>query len=280
LILYHPNSAMHNVTENPGSFDNSKAYRNWEVNGAYFGDGREVALLKYIYNHPSLHELRGNPEKIIEAIDSFARTFTGLINVGEVKGKIVTTTIAKHKPAAMLELGGYVGYSAILFGAALKRAGGKFYYSIEMDPLFAAVAASLVDLAGLRDTVRVIVGTGADGIQILAKEGAFQGAQLDMIFLDHHKPSYTTDLKLCERLGLVGPGTVLIADNMIIPGNPPYAAWVRASVSEKKVQNEAATTPEERGNPNLQYESQFVKSFEPSGMEDAMEITQCVGIEG
>jgi len=272
---------MHNVTESSSSFDHSKAYKNWEVDGAYFGDGREVALLKYIYNHPSLHEIRGNPEKVLEAIDSFARTFTGLINVGEVKGKIVTTTIAEHKPATMLELGGYVGYSAILFGAALKRAGGKFYYSIEKDPLFAAVAASLVDLAGLRGSVRVIVGTGADGIQTLVKEGVFQGegAQLGMIFLDHHKPSYTTDLKLCERLGLVGSGTVLIADNMIVPGNPRYAEYVRASVSEKKVQDEAATTPAERGNPNLRYESQLVQSFEPSGMVDAMEITRCVGTE-
>lgn len=273
---------MHNVTENPGSFDHSKAYKNWEVDGAYFGDGREVALLKYIYSHPSLNELRGNPEKILEAIDTFARTHTGLINIGDAKGGIVSATIADHKPTTVLELGGYVGYSAILFGAALKRAGGKSYYSIEKDPLFAAVASSLVDLAGLRDVVRVIVGTGADGIQILAKDGTFQGdgVQLGMIFLDHHKPSYTSDLKLCERLGLVGPGTVLIADNMILPGNPPYAEWVRASVQAKKVQDEAATTPEERGNPNLQYESQFVKSFEPSGMVDAMEITRCVGIEG
>jgi catechol O-methyltransferase len=82
--------------------------------------------------------------------------------------------------------------------------------------MFAAVACSLVDLAGLRDLVRVIVGTGADGIEIVAKEGTFQGerAQLGMIFLDHHKPSYeshdigTSDLELYEHLGLVGSETV------------------------------------------------------------------------
>jgi catechol O-methyltransferase len=207
-------------------------------------------------------------------IDEFARSHTGLINVGELKGSIVTDLIAKHKPSVMLELGGYVGYSAILFGDALRRAGGKRYLSVEKSPLFAAVAASLIDLAGLRDTVRVVVGTGAEGIQRLHDEGAL-GGQVDMTFFDHHKPSYTSDLKLCERLGLIGKGTVLVADNMVLPGNPEYAAYVRASVAEKR---DRAKAGEENGNPDLQYVSRFVPSYEPSGEEDAVEITECTGV--
>jgi catechol O-methyltransferase len=39
-----------------------------------------------------------------------------------------------------------------------------------------------------------------------------------MMFLDHYKPAYTTDLKLCEELGLIHKGTVLAADNVIKPG--------------------------------------------------------------
>ncbi|RDL37139.1 S-adenosyl-L-methionine-dependent methyltransferase [Venustampulla echinocandica] len=264
-----------------GLFDPSKAYKEWEVNGKYFGDGREVALLEYMYNHPSLPELRGNPTKILAAIDTFAQTVTGLINIGESKGHLVTSVIAQHKPTTILELGGYIGYSAIMFSSAMKAAGGKHYYSVEKNPLFAAVATALVDLAGLRDTVRVIVGTGAEGIQRLVDEQLLQdgGSPLGMMFFDHHKPSYTADLKLCERLGLVGAGTVLVADNMILPGNPPYAEWVRATVAEKKAKTEAAPATDDPGNPNLQYKSRFVKSFEPSGMEDALEITECVGIE-
>ena len=227
-----------------------------------------------------MSELRGSPSKILAAIDTFAQSVTGLINVGEAKGAIVTSLIAQHKPASMLELGGYVGYSAIMFGSALKQAGGKKYYSVEKSPLFAAVATSLLDLAGLRDTVRVVVGTGAEGIQRLVDEGVLRSEEkLEMMFLDHHKPSYTADLKLCERLGLVGAGTVLVADNMILPGNPPYVEWVRASVDEKRVKAAAASATKDLGNPNLQYKSRFVKSFEPSGMEDALEITECLGIE-
>jgi catechol O-methyltransferase len=225
-----------------------------------------------------LPELRGDPSKILAAIDAFAQSVTGLINIGEAKGTIVTSLIAQHKPASMLELGGYIGYSAIMFGSALKQAGGTKYYSVEKNPLFAAVAASLLDLAGLRETVRVVVGTGAEGIQRLVDEGVLcSEAHLGMIFFDHHKPSYTADLKLCERLGLVGAGTVLVADNMILPGNPPYMEWVRASVDEKRAKAAAASATEDLGNPDLQYKSRFVKSFEPSGMEDALEITECVG---
>jgi len=233
-----------------------------------------VALLEYIYSHPELEQLRGNPQRVCAAIDAFAHSHTGLINVGELKGALVCDLIAKHKPSVMLELGGYVGYSATLFGDALRRAGGKRYLSVEKSPLFAAVAASLVDLAGLRDTVRVVVGTGAEGVQRLHDEGAL-GKQIEMAFLDHHKPAYTADLKLCERLGLVGRGTVLVADNMVIPGNPEYAAYVRATVAEKR---ERAKQGEETGNPNLQYVSRSVPSYEPSGHRDALEITECSGI--
>jgi len=267
------------ASESSAPFDGAKAYKPWEVNGQYFGDGREIALLQYMYSHPSLSELRGNPRKVLAAIDKFAQTFTGLINIGDTKGKVVTDFIGQKKPATILELGGYIGYSAIMFGDAMRKAGGKKYYSVEKDPLFAAVAVSLVDLAGLRDTVRVLVGTGAEGIQRLVDEGTLKGveSQLGMIFFDHHKPSYTADLRLSEHLGLVGVNTSLVADNMILPGNPPYAEWVRASTAEKK-KLVAGASAAEAGNPNLQYKSRSVISFEPSGMEDALEITECIGI--
>lgn len=263
------------MADEPAPFDRSKAYKEWEVKGSFYGDGREVALLDYIYSHPDVDQLRGNPEKVLRAIDTFAQSVTGLINIGETKGTIVRSVIARHKPVTVLELGGYVGYSAIMFGSAMKQAGGRQYFSVEKSPLFAAVATSLVDLAGLRDTVKVVAGTGAEGIQRLYDEGALR-SQIGMAFFDHHKPSYTADLKLCERLELIGKGTVLVGDNMIIPGNPPYAEWVRASVAQKR---EMDKTAEAKGNPNLQYSSRFVKSFEPSGMEDALEITECLGIE-
>lgn len=164
-----------------------------------------------MYNHPNLSEIRGNPQKVLEAIDEYGKTKKYLMNVGEFKSKIVTDLIKQVKPKVMVELGGYCGYSAIAFGAALREAGGKRYYSLEYNPEFGAVISSLVDLAGLRDIVQVEIGASSASLKRLAADKTLE--KIDMLFLDHLKPLYTPDLKLCEELGIVGPGSVLAADN-------------------------------------------------------------------
>ena len=140
------------------------------------------------------------------------------MNVGEDKGRMVTDLIAQTKPSVMVELGGYTGYSAVLFGTALRATGGKRFYSLEKNSEFAAVVMSLVDLAGLADVVKVLVGPSAESLAWLhAEEGL---GHIDLLFVDHIKPAYITDLKLCEHLGLVKDGSVIAADNVIKLGNP------------------------------------------------------------
>jgi catechol O-methyltransferase len=201
-----------------------------------FDDGREIELLHFVYSKPDLDEIRDSPKKVLETIDEFARTKKYLMNVGESKGKIVADLTAEVKPQVMVELGGYAGYSCILFGDAVRRAGGQRYFSLERNPEFAAVMASLVDLAGLSDLVKVIVGSSEASIKRLHASKTLR--RIDLMFLDHYKPAYTTDLKLGEELGLVSPGTVLAADNVITPGNPPYLEYVRSGVAEKRSASE------------------------------------------
>ena len=90
----------------------------------------------------------------------------------------------------------------------------------------------LVELAGLSDVVKVVVGASGDSLRRLHEEE--QLTHVDCMFLDHHKPAYLSDLKLAEHLDLITPGSVLAADNVIKPGNPPYLEYVRSSVKEKK----------------------------------------------
>ena len=149
---------------------------------------------------------------------------------------------------------------------------------------------SLVNLAGLSDVVKVVVGSSAESLKRLHAEGSLR--HIDLMFLDHYKPAYTNDLKLCEQLKLVTPGTVLAADNVIKPGNPPYLEYVRSTVDKKRDQyisgktngvdtwkfesrwkdqyqkreGEAKLSLEVRGNPNLVYESILVNSYEPTGV--------------
>lgn len=181
-----------------------------------YDDGREIALLHFVYKHPQLEQMRGKPQRVLDAIDEYGKTKKYLMNIGLYKAKTVTDLIAAEKPQTMVELGGYVGYSAIAFAAAVQAAGGKRYFSLEHNPEFAAVITMLADLAGLRDIVRVVVGNSADSLRRLHHSGDLK--HIDLLFLDHLKPAYTPDLKLCEELGLVGQGSVYAADN----GKPQF----------------------------------------------------------
>ncbi|TQV91590.1 catechol O-methyltransferase [Cordyceps javanica] len=236
-------------------FDSSKAYAQQEQ--VYFDDGREAQLLRYILSRSDLDELKSSPSKVLGAIDQFGRQQKYLMNVGEDKG---------------LELGGYVGYSAILFGEAARSSGGEQYLCLESNPEFASIATTLIDLAGLGSFVKIMVGPSSDSLRKLHSTAML--SHIDFLFLDHYKPSYLPDLKLCEQLGLIGDGAVIVADNVIKPGNPPYLEYVRSSVEEKQrassSRNATAIAPDSDatilGNPSLVYESELVHSFEPTGI--------------
>lgn len=74
-------------------------------------DGREAALLKYIYNRPDLDShLRGSPSAILAAMDEFAAQEDFLINIGPDKADKLAGLIREHRPRVLVELGGYVGY--------------------------------------------------------------------------------------------------------------------------------------------------------------------------
>lgn len=283
--------AAHDTSQS--EFDEKNAYAAQEE-GTFFDDGREEECLEYVKGKIGD---RGDPPAVLKAIDEYGRQQKYLMNVGEDKGRIVTSLIQKAKPSIMLELGGYCGYSTILFGSVLKSSGGKKYYSLERSPKFAKVIESFVRMAGLDDIVEVVVGSSDASIRKLYDDGKV--TTVEMMFLDHYKPAYLTDLKLCESLGLIKKGTVLAADNVIKPGNPPYLSYVRSSVLEKKqnleveqfrvTEREFGRTANQygeieklqkvKGNPNLIYESRLVHSFEPTGVPDGIEITTCLGVE-
>lgn len=193
---------------------------------------------------------------------------------------------------AQVELGGYVGYSAILFADAVRAAGGKQYFCLEHNAEFASIIRTLSDLAGLADLVTVMTGDSSDSLRLLKTRGLF--TQIDLLFLDHYKPLYLRDLKLCEDLGFIRPGSTLAADNVIKPGNPPYLEYVRCTAEQKRKKNlasdgQAWSAGDEsretggndggiRGNPSLIYESSLIESFEPTGVPDGVEISRCVGL--
>ena len=183
------------------------------------------------------------------------------MTIGPVKGAFITALIAERKPCVMIELGGYVGYSAILFGDAVRAGGGKQYLSVEQNAEMAAVANQLVDLAGLREHVRVLVGSGSEVLGERIRGWEEIGA-VDMVFIDHEKESYLSDLWLLEGLGVMARGNpVVVTDNVIWPGAPEYMEWVQASPEQKRGIVEKADVGILTPNADLVYET-TVTEFE------------------
>lgn len=52
---------------------------------------------------------------------------------------------------------------------------------------------------------------------------------LDFVFMDHWKRCYLPDLQALEGSGLLGEGSVILADNVVFPGAPSFLRYVRRS---------------------------------------------------
>lgn len=176
--------------------------------------------------------LRGKPQAIIDAVAEFNATRTWLM-VFQSPKIIVSRQILEarsEKPKVIVELGGYVGCSAVAWGAMLKDfhtdLTGCKVYSCEMNPKFAKIARDLIKLAEVDDVVEVVEGKSSDSIQSLKDEGKLN--RIDVLFLDHWEAFYLPDLKLCEDLGLLQKGSLLLTDNTDSPGAPEYLEYVKA----------------------------------------------------
>jgi catechol O-methyltransferase len=52
---------------------------------------------------------------------------------------------------------------------------------------------------------------------------------VDFVFIDHAKDAYVPDLRRIVDRGWLHPGSVVVADNIKLPGVPEYRAHMRAA---------------------------------------------------
>ncbi|TFL06867.1 S-adenosyl-L-methionine-dependent methyltransferase [Pterulicium gracile] len=247
---------------------------------------------------PVMQETLSGPPKAFHA-PVLGTTYHGdgregayLMNVGKFKGPEVERVMQEKKPSLVLEVGAYVGYSAVEFGRRLHTEGKvtpaspewnrvsddqkAAYVSLEYSSEYARVTKGVVELAGLQDAFKIIVGSSTETIPTLrAQLSLAPNTTFDMIFLDHIKHLYLPDLRLLEELGFIGPGTLIVADNVIKPGTPDYLAYVRSSNAEKV--DAKRKDPSIGGNPSLVYKSRLFDSYDPYTAEpDGVEFTESV----
>ena len=152
------------------------------------------------------HAQRGDPQGVLRTLDRFAREERWLMSVGPDKGPLIAE-LAGRLPAnaRVLELGAYCGYSSIMIASTLGP--GSQITSVDIDSNAVEASRSNVEVAGLSAQVTFIRGASTKVIATL--EGRF-----DLVFLDHWKDLYKQDLQLIEERGLVGPGSIVVADNV------------------------------------------------------------------
>ena len=191
----------------------------WQV-----GDGREAALADYVVANAR----RADVDDAIRVIDDFCHHYSFLINVGDEKGKILDRAVERVRPHRLLELGTYCGCSALRTARVMPT--DAHLYSVEFNPANAEIARRIFAHAGIEDRVTVVVGTlGDDGqtLRTLRDEFAFTEGSLDLAFFDHDKDAYLSDLQLVLDEGWLHPGSVVVADNILVPGAPAYRAYMK-----------------------------------------------------
>lgn len=192
--------------------------RDWQV-----GDGREEALAQ----HVSDNARRGDVDDAIRVIDDFCYHRSFMMNVGDEKGEILDAAVRRTRPRRLLELGTYCGYSALRMARAMPD--DARLYSIEFSPANADVARRILEHAGVADRATVLIGTLDDGgatISALQAEHGFGDDTLDFVFIDHDKTAYLPDLQRIMDQGWLHAGSVVVADNVKVPGAPKYRAYM------------------------------------------------------
>jgi catechol O-methyltransferase len=228
--------------------------RNFATKGQ-LGDGREAAAADY-----GVARARpGDPADALAKLDEFAYRKSFLVNVGDEKGRLLDAAVRRADPRSVLELGTYCGYGALRMAVAAREA---TVVSVELAEANAVVARRIWQHAGVGHRISCVVGTIGDGGRTLdrleTEYGCTEGA-LDFLFIDHDKNSYLADLQSILGRGWLHRGSIVVADNVVIPGAPKYRRYMREEQGRQwQTQEHPAHVEYQTLLPDLVLESEYL----------------------
>jgi caffeoyl-CoA O-methyltransferase len=126
---------------------------------------------------------------------------------GHVQGKFLEIISCLLQPERILEIGTFMGYSAICLARGLKP-GGQLH-TIEIREADARTAQEHFKQANLQDKIILHLGNALDIVPTLLQ-------QWDLVFIDADKPGYLDYYRLV--LPFVRSGGLIIADNVLFHG--------------------------------------------------------------
>ena len=158
--------------------------------------------LDYVFSNAE----KNNPKSILRTIDNFVlESGQFLMNVGPEKGEILRDHLLKSKPNNVIELGTFIGYSAVLISSTIGEK--SKLTSIDSDSHSIEIAKELINFAGLDDKVNLMHGSAEEIIPEL-------NFNADFVFIDHAKKKYLSDLKLLETEEIILKNCTVFADNV------------------------------------------------------------------
>jgi len=141
-----------------------------------------------------------------------------LLAVGPDTGQLINVLARSLKAPTILELGTSYGYSGIWLAEAARASGGRVI-TMELQDYKSAYAREMAIKAGLADHIDFKVG---DAVQMIAE----LPVSVDFVLVDLWKDLYVPCLEAFYPK--LNPGAIIVADNMIRPGNEEVKRYGKA----------------------------------------------------
>ena len=136
-----------------------------------------------------------------------ARTTAPGMMVGTLEGRMLRAFVAMQRPALVLEIGTFTGYSSLSMAEALPPGGRIITCDISEEHV--AIAREHIGASPYADRIQIRVGPAIETIATL--DGPF-----DLVFIDADKPGYLDYYEAV--LPKLAPDGVIVADNVLWSG--------------------------------------------------------------
>ena len=163
----------------------------------------DARLEQYILDHTS-------PEDPVLAElnrETWVRTVHPQMLAGHLQGKILEMISRMIRPARILEIGTFTGYSSICLAKGLAENGQLI--TIEKDDEITVFAEKYISRSGMADSITLLVGDAKEIIPTL-------NDSFDLVFLDAEKDEYLEYYELV--FPKVTAGGFILADNVLWGG--------------------------------------------------------------
>lgn len=134
----------------------------------------------------------------------------GFWQVPANEGQFLHVLVKALRPAHILEVGTFTGYSSLSMALALPPGGRILCCDISKE--FTDIARRYWDEAGVADKIELRLGPGVETLGQLVDEGQ----RFDFIFIDANKDDY--DAYYEQALVLAKPGALIAIDNTLFDG--------------------------------------------------------------